>query len=411
MFTILYIAVYAIVYISQAASFLPVNPVQPLRQDRSNANARTPVVGDTRLPVPNDDHGNVSLRDSHQERRKDEFKMQSSRSLSNTGVQASSPNDQVSVSNVDITGNTTQETSLHEVEPQKIIQKLGAEPVEQPDEQIHAGSLGGKELVNQSVDNKPNAVQNQPLLQPSINNSDVGTQNIKPTPTKLPSGKNATSVTETGGSFKVLGVKPTWVPKEPVKNIEWKSGKHGESYQAPQLPEDSFTNDNLRGMTELSKASGNLETQVKQNPFTEKVLSSLGLAMEAAKAKQKSPANQMSDDNVREPGISDEDDVGGEPEKNNLKNLDVLNSQLSKLPKATIESVRRAEDDPEISQSVFNVPSVPIEYVLLSICVLCVIVLLLWKRCWYVICTVCCKRRQQPIGNVTGRYKVTYKPL
>ncbi|KAG5449138.1 hypothetical protein CSKR_104761 [Clonorchis sinensis] len=423
MFAMLYITVYAIVYFFQAASPLPVNPIQyntegsqvlPLTEARPNANVPAPVVGDTRLPVPNDDHRSVYLRASGQERRKDESKMQSSQSLSNTGVQASSLNGSVSLSDVVIAGNTTQGTGLHdnylshEMEPQKHIRKLGAEPVERPDGQIPVGLLGGKELWNQSVDNKPNGVPNELLLQPGINNSDVGTPNTKPIPTKLLSGKNATSLTETDGSSKVLGVKSSRALKEPVKNTEWKSGEHSESYQAP---EDSFSNDNLQGMTHLSKASGNLETRVKENWPTEKVLSSLGLAIEAAKAKQKSPANQMSDDNVREPGPSDEDDVGGEPEKNNLKNLDVPNSQLSKLPKATIESVRRAEDDPEISQSVFNVPSVPIEYVLLSICVLCVIILLLWKRCWYVICTVCCKQRQQPIGNVSGRYKVTYKPL
>ncbi|TGZ59650.1 hypothetical protein CRM22_008944 [Opisthorchis felineus] len=363
MFAMLYITVYAMVHFSQAASPSPVNPIQyntegnhlpPLTQAQSNVNARAPVVGDTRLPASNDDPRTVYLRDSDQERLKNEFKVQSSQSLSNTGVRASSQNGLVSVSSVYITGNTTQGPSLHdkylseETEPQKHIRKLDAEPVQRLDGQIHVGLLGGKEPENKSVDSKPNGAQNEPLLLPSTNNSDVGTPNTKPIPTKLLlSGKNATSVTKTSGSFKLLGVKPSRAPKEPVKNTEWKLDEHGESHQALRLPEDSFPNDNLQGVTDLSKASGKLETQIEQNSPTEKVLSSLDLAMKTAKARQKSPANQMSDDNVLESGPSDKNDVGDEPEKNNLKNLDVPNPHLSKLPKATIESVRRAEDDPE----------------------------------------------------------------
>lgn len=189
------------------------------------------------------------------------------------------------------------------------------------------------------------------------------------------------------------------------KNIPKMANDHGD--RELKSFQNSALNSNPAGRIDSPKFSVKPDIKSQQNLLAANALSPLGLAMKVAKAPQKPSPSQLADTNDQEPGPSDEDGTESGPEKK----LNLPNSQLPELPRAAADSVQRPADDPELVKSLFNVTSIPIEYALLTMCIMCVIILLLWKRCWYFICTVCFKRRQQPPTNVSGRYKVAYKPL
>ncbi|CAL8072505.1 unnamed protein product [Calicophoron daubneyi] len=54
--------------------------------------------------------------------------------------------------------------------------------------------------------------------------------------------------------------------------------------------------------------------------------------------------------------------------------------------------------------------SFPVEYILMVICLIVIVVMLLWRRLWFAVCTVCTRRHS---ASETGghRYKASYKPL